>query len=619
MKSVLYYLISFMLLATIGGEIQAQNENAPVSVQDSSKILKRARKDREKPERALVKKTPVPSDKKIKVTGNWSSSAVAYDESDAKGTSISNPIEISSAEQLAYLAKQVNAGKNYAGKHFRLTADINLIGREWTPIGLPGTNDEDNSKRFCGFFYGDGHKVEYLTIAKGSDYLGLFGVCGTGAYIEKLNLSKCYIRGKMLIGGLVGELIDGSIVECSVMGDVIGTNECVGGIVGINNGSITNSHTTVSVFGNSNDTGGLVGANGDRTMGIVDNCYAEGEVVGYWNVGGLVGRNNGVITNSKATGNVIGEEWVGGLVGWADKGMITNCQASGKVRGFFDVGGLIGFNGYMKSTAQINNCFATGAVIGYGSGNYCIGGLAGYSGGIISDCYATGTVEGEETVGGLIGEHGGKLTRSHATGNIKGSFDVGGLIGFNGFPGSQTTVENCYATGTVTGYRVFNFGIGGLAGYSGGIITSCYATGAVSGEESVGGLVGEQGGTLFSSYATGNVSAKISAGGLVGWNWAKLNGCYAIGLVNCDGYAGGLVGQNQDADAVIKSCYFDWQTTRRGKGVGKNNNERSSLVIPKATDELTTGDLPEGFDETMWIPEKGSYPKLKAFNNNTTK
>lgn len=618
MKRVLYYLIPFVLLTVITVvEIQAQNENVPASAQSS----KRSRKSREKPEQALVKKKPIPA-RNIKTTGNWMSSAVAFDDVN-KGTSISNPIEIASAEQLAYLAKQVKEGNNYAGKHFKLMADINLNGREWTPIGTSdafdafdadNVNNDDHSLRFCGSFHGDGHKIEKMAITKGGDYSGLFGACGTGSHIEKLHIVDCYVRGRMIVGGMVGELVNGSVSDCSVSGNVIASNECVGGIVGINNGTIVNSQTSVTVFGNSSDTGGLAGASGDRMPGVVDHCKATGTVSGYWNVGGLIGRNNGVVSNSQASGDVIGEEWVGGLIGWTDKGMVSFCQASGNVNGFFDVGGLVGFNGYLKSTVQINNSHATGKVIGSGSGNYCIGGLAGYSGGIITDCHATGVVDGEESVGGLVGEHGGKTINSYATGDVRGSFDTGGLIGFNGFPGSQAIVENCYASGTVTGYRVNNYGIGGLIGYSGGNVSRCYSTGSTSGEDAVGGLIGEQEGTLTNCYATGTVTAKITAGGLTGWNWMKISSCFAIGFVNCNGIAGGLIGQNQDKDAVVKNSYFDWQSTKQPKGVGQNNNERSTLVKPLPTEELKNGSFPQGFEATVWEAAEGQYPKLKAIH-----
>ena len=506
----------------------------------------------------------------------------------------------------------MNAGNNYAGKYIKLVADIQLGGFEWTPVGKLGEDDEDNSRQFCGSFNGNGFKIEKLSITKGDDYAGLFGICGTGSHIEKLQIVDCYVTGKMIVGGLVGELLNGTVSECSVSGHVIASSECVGGIAGINNGTISNSRSSAEVFGNSGATGGLVGVNGDRMMGVLDKCVANGIVTGYWNVGGLVGRNHSTIKNCEALGDVSGEEWIGGLVGWTDMGTITSCKASGNVKGFFDVGGLVGFNGYLNSDPRIVSSHATGKVTGVGIGNNSIGGLAGFSGGIIDDCYATGAVEGEEAIGGLIGEHGGKAINSYATGNVNGVFDTGGLIGNNGYTGSKSYVENCYAIGKVTGLKTNSFGIGGLAGYSGGAIVRCYATGLTSGWDNVGGLVGELEGTLTDCYASGIVSAKMNAGGLVGWNWSSINSCYATGWISCEINAGGLIG-HQDKDATVSDSYFDWQTTKQIRGFGVNNNMRS-MVKPLTTEVFKSGNTPEGFDNKVWEIEFGQYPKLKAIN-----
>ena len=609
MKKVIYYIIPLIFTILISvGEVHSQNVNTPFTARES----KRVKKGREKPERPIVKKKSIPV-KNIRILGKWVDFAIAFD--DTKGTSINDPIEITRSEQLAYLAKQVNAGNNYAGIHFKLMNDIQLGGFEWTPIGQFGKDEDDISRRFCGIFNGNGHKIEKLTITKGDDYAGLFGICGTGSHIEKLHVVDCYVSAKMIVGGLVGELINGSISECSVSGNVIASSECVGGIAGINNGTIVNSRSSAEVFCNSASAGGIAGVNGDKLMGVIDNCQTTGLITGFWNVGGLAGRNHSTISNCQASGNVNGEEWIGGLVGWTDKGTIIFCKASGNVSGFFDVGGLVGFNGYLNTTVQIVNSHATGKVTGVGLGNNSIGGLAGFSGGIIDDCSASGIVEGEEAVGGLIGEHGGKTINSHASGNVNGVFDVGGMIGNNGYPGSKSYVDNCFATGKVTGIKTNSFGIGGLAGYSGGTIIRCYATGTATGwGDNVGGLVGELEGTLTDCYASGIASAKMNAGGLVGWNWSSINNCYATGWISCDINAGGLIG-HQDKDATVTNSYFDWQTTKQVKGIGLNNNSRGSMVKPLTTEVFKSGNPIEGFDHhTIWDIVAGQYPKLKTIS-----
>jgi hypothetical protein len=610
MKRFLLCLTAIVWLSAIPpGYVQAQNE--PEDIME---------RNRERPERSLIKQKVIPA-KKIKTKGNWMDVAVSFDgiagadplaSSDPAGTDANRPIEISSPKQLAYLAMRVNSGVNYSGKHFRLMADLDLGGREWTPIGQFGDDPDDCSRHFCGVFNGNGHKIKNLTIINGGNHSGLFGVIGAGASIEKLHVIGCYVRGKMMVGGLVGELIGGRISECSVSGTVIASNGCVGGMAGSNNGTVFNCQSSAEVFGADSDTGGLAGVSGEKMPAVIEHCIATGRVTGYWNVGGLVGRNNALIANCRASGEVNGEEWVGGLVGWTDAGRITFCQASGNVRGYFDVGGLVGFNGYTRSDAQIDNSRASGRVRGVGIGNYCIGGLAGYSGGMISDSYATGAVEGDESVGGLIGEHGGKTINCHASGNVSGCFDVGGLVGFNGHVGSKTWLENCHSSGTVTGLKVNNRGIGGLAGYSGGTTVRCYSTGSVTGDILAGGLIGEQKGVVKDCYATGAVTAKMTAGGLAGWNFAEITNSFAAGRVTCSGNVGGLIGQNLRQDATVNNCYYDRETTRQTKSIGQSISEHDGTVTPLTTEELQSGTLPAGFDGEIWEAAKGQYPRLKC-------
>lgn len=78
----------------------------------------------------------------------------------------SDPYIIKTAEQLAFLAKQVNGGETYHGKYFQLEADLDLSGSEWSPIGI-GERETDGStvtKPFAGTFDGKNHKISGLTL-----------------------------------------------------------------------------------------------------------------------------------------------------------------------------------------------------------------------------------------------------------------------------------------------------------------------------------------------------------------------------------------------------------------------------------------------------------------------
>ena len=183
------------------------------------------------------------------------------------------------------------------------------------PIGVSGAP-------FTGVFDGLGHTINNPTINwPNTDYVGLFGVTGNGSAIRNLGLLGGSVAGQNYVGGLVGD----------------------------NGGTITNTYTAVMVNGFTSGgrdyVGGLVGFN--EAGGTVTNTYATGAVSGTNYVGGLVGSNLGAITNAYATGAVSGDNYVGGLVG-SNKtgGTVTNTYATGAVSGANYVGGLIGlYNG----------------------------------------------------------------------------------------------------------------------------------------------------------------------------------------------------------------------------------------------------------------------------------
>jgi filamentous hemagglutinin family protein len=253
-------------------------------------------------------------------------------------------------------------------------------GAGFTPIG-------NATAAFTGTFNGLGHTISNLTINLPSAIgVGLFGYAGTGSVIQNV--------------GLVGGSVTG---EANV-----------GGLVGYNQGTVSNSYATGNVSGGSDSVavGGLVGLN---SYGTVTHSYATGSVSGpngSSDIGGLVGDNyRGTVSNSYATGNVSGGSdsgAVGGLVGLNSYGTATNSYATGSVSGSSNVGGLVGIN----------------------------------YGGSISNSYATGSVSGTTLVGGLVASNtnGGTITNSYATGSVSGAGDAGGLVGEN----SSSTVTNSF-------------------------------------------------------------------------------------------------------------------------------------------------------------------------------
>ncbi len=190
-------------------------------------------------------------------------------------------------------------------------------GSGFDPIG-----DWDN--KFIGHFDGKGYTITGLYIGENyTDFFGLFGATASGSVIKNVGLMDVdvNVEGQCYSGGLVG-CNDGTITDCYSTGSVLGCYD-VGGLVGRNiNGTITNCYSTSSASGNYG-VGGLVGYN---INGTITNCYSTGSVTGYNGVSGLVGYNiNGTITNCYSMCSVKGYGSVGGPVGYNINGKIPNC------------------------------------------------------------------------------------------------------------------------------------------------------------------------------------------------------------------------------------------------------------------------------------------------------
>ena len=137
--------------------------------------------------------------------------------------------EIDTAAELAGLAKLVNGGETFAGKIVKLTGKIDLLGKEWTPIG---TKDA----AFQGSFDGGGNSITGMTIDSASDHVGLFGIT-KGGTLEQIKLENASIvstrSGDAYVGAITGEGYTGTIQNCSVTGlKLSAKGNFVGGISG---------------------------------------------------------------------------------------------------------------------------------------------------------------------------------------------------------------------------------------------------------------------------------------------------------------------------------------------------------------------------------------------------
>ena len=241
-----------------------------------------------------------------------------------------DPWLIENAEQLAYLAQQVNNGTDYERKHFRLVSDLDLSGNEWTPIGT-------YRKPFWGGFDGGGHTITGMKITGNRDYVGLFGEChnftAASSYIKSVTVKRANISGRNFVGAIAG--VGANISDCYSIENTICANRCVGGICGSLTGNISGCYNSSSVSGNST-AGGIMGSASYNGIGngVVQYCYNIGAVTVRQqdsSVGGITGAsaNRYDISNCLNCGKITGNgKNVGGIAGSTDSNymnFIGNC------------------------------------------------------------------------------------------------------------------------------------------------------------------------------------------------------------------------------------------------------------------------------------------------------
>lgn len=234
---------------------------------------------------------------------------------------------VTSADGLMNIAKLVNGGKTDI--NITLDTDIDLTGKDWTPIGT----DYDNS--YKGTFDGGGHTIKGLTVTTNDQFVGLFGYLNRAGTVKNVVMEGIQITSNHMFGctgGVVGYSW-GTIENCSVSGSVSGT-DCVGGVVG------------------SQKAGSIIG------------CSSSATVKGTHYVGGVAGEKWGTMIACYATGNVT-----------LEIGSPKNLSG----------GGVVGLNGGSRVLA----CYAIGNVNSKGSstGNVHIGGLFGDNYTVVTACY----------------------------------------------------------------------------------------------------------------------------------------------------------------------------------------------------------------------------------------
>ncbi|RZG72255.1 YDG domain-containing protein, partial [Acinetobacter sp. WCHAc060025] len=214
------------------------------------------------------------------------------------------------------LGADIDASSTWEWNSYTGFDSIGYHNVSYPAFGLP-------SNPFRGTFDGLGHTIKSLTIGSSDSGIGLFAETSSNAVIRNVGLTGIDYTGYERAGGLVAK----------------------------NYGLIENSYVTGKILSFESDFGGLVGWN--DTNAKITGSFADVDITSRWGnssrVGGLVGVNQGTIENSYATGDVVGTDTVGGLVGSNEQGTIKNSYSSGKV-GWSGkgsqllIGGLAGFS-----------------------------------------------------------------------------------------------------------------------------------------------------------------------------------------------------------------------------------------------------------------------------------
>ena len=266
-----------------------------------------------------------------------------------KGTE-DDPYQISTAADLTCA---------YRKGYYKLMNDIDLTSyinqysptEGWESIGREGSETI--------YFDGDGHKITGLWCNSTRDNTGLFS-CFANGYLKNLTVETASgkeVKGGSNTGILIGKMINGTIENCHVSGNVADGTP-IGGIVGLLDGGkilLSKASVTINTTGDDTYVGGLVG---DITNGEIDQCVTLGTIIATGKnsqAGGLVGKNAATVTNCYSNVAVTSAYCAAGLVSY-NYGLVEKSYATGNLSSQNYGAGVIGYND--GENAIIRNCVA---------------------------------------------------------------------------------------------------------------------------------------------------------------------------------------------------------------------------------------------------------------------
>lgn len=498
------------------------------------------------------------------------------------------PYQISTAGELANLAKMVNDGKTDENTYFELTADIDLDGKEWTPIG---TKDS----QFAGKFSGNGKTIRNLTVG-GGDNSGLFAY--SSGEIKDVYLEKIDITTTMNAGGVCA-FNSGTIEGCGVLsGTIICSNPNggqLGGICKENSGTISRCFSNASVKGAT--SAGIVYFN--KENGVVQDCYNTGTLEGSSSASGINTNNYGKIKTCLNLGAVIAEDKIseegsvirgyGICVMNVSGASLENCYSDSDVcpkelfGGFRNnttvyykttaelCGGSLpdGFDGSVWNVGSIGGIADKDAADRFAAKSYTYPSLNGVGSAAAREVevynFSTDSTPDWQEFKYIETVEDFRKIEDDLSGNyvLAQNIDFGGNsyrpiayksgTSFTGkFSGNGHTISNISVN--------YDDDLVGLFGTNKGLIMNLAVSGEVTGEEYIGGICAKNEGTIYSCSFDGEVrqsattQRKGKVGGICGTNYATISNCFNSADVSGKDCIGGICGEMFGNDPVVVYC-----------------------------------------------------------------
>lgn len=506
-----------------------------------------------------------------------------YLNTDAQGNYL-----ISNANELVFFAKAINtkiAPYSDANKTFKLTADIDLGGRRWAPIGrMINTNGVGENSTFQGNFDGDNHTISNFNVdtvdgVAGNDTnkgAGLFGaVSGT---ISNLKVTNATIVTAHWAGAIAG-VIEGTVEKCSV--DNI-TITCL-------------PEWTGTEWDNGDKAGSIVGYLGS---GNVTGCSAKNvSITAYRDMGGIVGCSNGTVTN-----NTVGENVTITYDNDATRNYNNYTSAAQH-----NIGDYIGRGADENDTGNTGTAnYVRGETAGTAEElSTLLAGYASNSGDSITiditkdfdmannwTTYNIGNYNGVNSL--TINGNGHKITNLNAP-LLMGAFAGDGVITINDLTISEANISQNGENLGIGAFIMHSDASGGVAFNNCKLensVIKCTGANVANGSAYAGGFIGysSSGNTTFTNCSVTNcqISGQKSAGGLIGHAQTNLtvDGCTVTGntitqtLENRTAGAAAIVGRVSSTPITVKNTTVSGNTINQGAAV---TSSATSVVCANAT------------------------------------